>query len=106
MSPTLFRLYLNVLLFVLPSHFTAPPSSHESGHAFVADLLYRSKIGDRIQKISNFFDRVAREWGLDLSLSRTEIHAIGTPPPRDFHLPLGQPLVNDQPENGAATQVL
>ena len=81
MSPILFCLYLSVLLFALPSHVTAPPSPHESGHAFVDDLLYRSEDGDRIQQILNFFDTVAREWGLDLNLSKTEIHAMGTPPP-------------------------
>ena len=51
MSPILFCLYLNVLLLALPSYVTAPPSSHESGHAFVDNLLYQSKSGDRIQKI-------------------------------------------------------
>ena len=54
MSPILFCRYLNVLLFALPSHITAPPSPHESGHAFVDDLLYRSEDGDRIQQILNF----------------------------------------------------
>ena len=81
MSPILFCLYLNVLLFALPSHVTAPPSPHESGHAFVDDLLYRSEDGDCIQQILNFFDTVAREWGLDLNLSKIEIHAMGTDPP-------------------------
>ena len=61
MSPILFCLYLNVLLFALPSYVTAPPSPHESGHAFVDDLLYRSEDGDRIQQILHFFDTVARE---------------------------------------------
>ena len=40
MSPNFFCLYLDVLLFALPSHVTEPPSSHESGHTFVDDLLY------------------------------------------------------------------
>ena len=92
MSPILFCLYLKVLLFALPSHVTAPPSPHESDHAFVDDLLYRSEDGDRIQQILNFFDTVAREWGLDLNLSKTEIHAMGTAPPRTFTSPSGTPL--------------
>ena len=91
-SPNLICLYLNVLLFALPSHVTAPPSTHESGHAFVDDLLYRSEDGDRIQQILNFFDTVAREWGLDLNLSKTEIHAVGTAPPRTFTSPPGTPV--------------
>ena len=92
MSPILFCLYLNVLLFALPSHVTAPPSPHESGHAFVDDLLYRSEDGERIQQILNFLNTVARESGLDLNLSTTEIHAMGTAPPRIFTSPSGTPL--------------
>ena len=69
MSPILFCLYLNVLLLALPSHVTASPSLHESGHAFFDDLLYRSEDEDRIKQILNFSDTVAREWGLDLNLS-------------------------------------
>ena len=48
MSPILLCIYLNVLFFALPSHVTATPSPHESGHAFVDDLLYRSQNGNRI----------------------------------------------------------
>ena len=100
MSPILFCLYLNVLLFALPSHVTAPPSPHESGHAFVDDLLYRSENGDRIQQVLNFFDTVAREWGLDLNLSKTEIHAMGTAPPRTFTSPSGTPLSTTNQKTG------
>ena len=100
MSPIVFCLYLNVLLFVLPSHVTAPPSPQESGHAFVDDLLYRSEDGDRIQQILNLFDTVAREWGLDLNLSKTEIHAMGTAPPGTFTSPSGTPLSTTNPKTG------
>ena len=100
MSPILFCLYLNVLLFALPSHVKAPPSPHESGHAFVDDLLYRSEDADRIQQILNFFDTVAREWGLDLNLSKTEIHAMGTAPPRTFTSPSGTPLSTTNQKTG------
>ena len=100
MSPILFCLYLNVLLFALPSHVTVPPSPYESGHAFVDDLLYRSEDGDRIQQILNFFDTVAREWGLDLNLSKTEIHAMGTAPPRTFTSPSGPPLSTTNQKTG------
>ena len=100
MSPILFCLYLNVLLFALPSHVTAPPSPHESGHAFADDLIYRSEDGDRIQQILNFFDTVAREWGLDLNLSKTEIHAMGTAPPRTFTSPSGTPLSTTNQKTG------
>ena len=100
MSLILFGLYLNVLLFALPSHVTAPSSPHESGHAFVDDLLYRSEDGDRIQQILNFFDTVAREWGLDLNLSKTEIHAMGTASPETFASPSGTPLSTTNQKTG------
>ena len=100
MSPILFGLNLNVLLFALPSHVTAPPSPHESGHAFVDDLLYRSEDGDRIQQILHFSDTVAREWGLDLNLSRTEIHVMGTAPPRTFTSPSGTPQSTSKKKTG------
>ena len=100
MSPILFCLYLNVLLFALPSHVTAPPSPHESGHAFVDDLLYRSEDGDRIQQSLHFFDTVARDRGLDLNLSKTKIHALGTAPPRTFTSPSGTPLSTTNQKTG------
>ena len=100
MSPNLFCLYLNVLLFTLRSHVTAPPSPEVSGHTFVDDLLYRSENGDRIQEILNFCDTVAREWGLDLNLSKTGIHAIGTAPPRTFTSPSGTPLSTTNQKTG------
>ena len=100
MSPILLCLYLNVLLFDLPSDVTAPPSPQDSGHAFVDDLLYRSEDGDRIQQILNFFDTVAREWGLDLNVSKTEIHAMGTAPPRTFTSPSGTPLSTTNQKTG------
>ena len=100
MPPVLFCLYLNVLLFALPCHVTAPPSRHESGQAFVNDLLYRSEDGDRIQQILNFFDTVAREWGLHLNLSKTEIHAMGTAPPRAVTSPSGTPLSTTNQKTG------
>ena len=100
MSPILFCLYLNVLLFTLPSHVTAPPSPHESGHAFVDDLVHRSENGHRIQQIWNFFDTVARDWGLDPNLSKTEIRAMGTAPPRTFTSPSGTPLSTTNQKTG------
>ena len=65
-----------------------------------SDLPYRSEDGDRIQKILNFFDTVAREWGLDFNLSKTEIHAMGTAPPRTFTSPSGTPLSTTNQKTG------
>ena len=96
MSSILFCLYLNVLLFALPSHVTAPPSSNESGHAFVDDLLYRSENGDPIQQIFEF----AGQWGLDRNLSKTQIHAMGTACPRTFTYPSGTAVSTTNQKRG------
>ena len=100
MSPTLFCLYLNVLLVALSSYVSTPPSPRKPGHAFMDDLLYRSENGDRIQQILNFLDTVAREWSLDLNLTKTEIHAMGAAPPRTFRSPSGTPLSRTDQETG------
>ena len=42
LSPILFVLYVNVLLFIVPHYLSSPITQHESSHAFVDDLLYRS----------------------------------------------------------------
>ena len=106
LSPILFCLYLNVLLFALPSHVTAPPSPHESGHAFVDDLLYRSEDGDRIQQILNFFENGRQGVGSRLKPQQNRDPCYGNSPPQNFHLPLGHPPINNQPEDGATAQLL
>ena len=106
MSPTLLCLYQNVLLFALPSYVSTPPSPRKSRHAFMDDLLHRSENGDRIQQILNFLDTIAREWTLDLNLTKTEIHVMGAAPPRTFSFPFRHIPVKNRPKNWPATQVL
>ena len=48
----------------------------------------------------NFCDTVARQWGLDLNFSKTEIHAIGTAPPRTFTSPSGTRLSTTNQKTG------
>ena len=75
-----------------------PPHTNQA-----TPLLTTSYTGpkvDRIQQIWNFFDTVAREWGLDLNLSKTEIHAMGTAPPRTFTSPSGTPLLTTNQKTG------
>ena len=86
LSPLLFVLYLNVLPFALPAHAPPPPppgSTHTS-HAFIDDLLFRSTCLRDIQSILEFSDTVGCQWGLDMSLDKTEVHAMGDAPQRDF----------------------
>ena len=80
MSPILFVLYVNVLLFAIPHHLQTPPTQHESSHAFVDDLLYRSQSPKHIEEILSFFDRKGRAWGLDINLIKIELHSMGSAP--------------------------
>ena len=63
-----------------PPHLTTPPSPHESSHAFIDDLLYRSESKQRISEILRFYDTLGRKWGRDINLSKTELHAMGAAP--------------------------
>ena len=92
LSPLLFVLYLNVLLFALPAHAPPPASSTYSSHAFIDDLLFRSTCPKHIQSILGFFDTVGRQWGLDMNLGKTEVHAMGSAPQREFPTQTGRPL--------------
>ena len=60
MSPILFVLYVNVLLFAIPHHLKTPPTQHESTHAFVDDLLYRFQSPQRREEIVSFYDTKGR----------------------------------------------
>ena len=60
LSPILFVLYVNVLLFAVPHHLSTPITQHESSHAFVDDLLYRSESSQRIEGILSFYDSKGR----------------------------------------------
>ena len=70
-------LYVNVLLFAVPHHLSTPITQHESSHAFVDDLLYRSESTHCIEEILSFYDSKGRAWGLDINLSKTELHGMG-----------------------------
>ena len=105
MSPILFVLYVNVLLFAIPHHLQTPPTQHESSHAFVDDLLYRSQSPKHIEEILSFFDTKGRVWGLDINLSKTELHSMGSAPQTTVTSPTGKQLSAIDPATRAPRRV-
>ena len=83
--PLLFILYPNSLFH----HFfaTMPPpraNARTSHHPYIDDILIRSEDVIYIQNSLNYFDGPARDSGLDMNVSQTEVHANGTAPEKEF----------------------
>ena len=98
-------LYVNVLLFAVPHHLSTSITQHESSHAFVDDLLYRSESSQRIEEILSFYDSKGRVWGLDINLSKTELHSIGKAPQTTIRAPSGKRLSTINPRTLAPRKV-
>ena len=98
-------LYVNVLLFAVPHHLSTPITQHESSHAFVDDLLYRSESSQRIEEILSFYDSKGRAWGLDINLSKTELHSMGKAPQTTITAPSGKRLSTIDPKALAPRKV-
>ena len=67
-------------------HCAPPPraNARTSHHAYIDDILIRSEDVVYIQNSLNYFDGPARDWGLDMNVSETEVHANGTAPQKEF----------------------
>ena len=90
LPPTLHSLsQLPLRPFVLP--LCPPPraNARTSHHAYIDNILIRSEDVVYIQKSLNYFDGPARDWGLDMNVSKTEVHANGTAPQKEFLTPRG-----------------
>ena len=105
LSPILFVLYVNVLSFAVPHHLSIPITRHESSHAFVDDLLYRSESSQRMEEILSFYDSKGRAWGLDINLSKTELHSMGKAPQTTTTAPSGKRLSTIDPKTLAPRKV-
>ena len=71
---------------------TVPPpraNARTSHHAYIDDILIRSEEVVYIQNSLNYFDGPARDLGLDMNVSKTEVHANGTAPGKEFLTPRG-----------------
>ena len=68
-------------------HCAPPPpraNARTSHHAYIDDILIRSEDVVYIQNSLKYFDGPARDWGLDMNVSETEVHANGTAPQKEF----------------------
>ena len=79
-----------------------PPQakSRTSHHAYIDDILIRSGDVVHIQNSLNYFDGPAREWGLNMNVSKTEVHANGTAPQKEFLTPRGSVFLTYNKKTG------
>ena len=90
LSPLLFILYLNSLFHRFFA--TVPPprtNARTSHHTCIDDILIKREDVVYIQNSLNYFDGPSRAWGLDMNVSKTEVHANGTAPQKEFLTPGG-----------------
>ena len=74
LSPLLFNLYLNLILFHLDTQIEW---GLEKGiHAFIDDILFRARSFQDVRTVFETFDGPARSLGLDMNVDRTELHVI------------------------------
>ena len=105
LSPILFVLYVNVLLFAFPHHLSTSITQHESSHAFVDDLLYHSESSQPVEEILSFYESKGCAWGLDITLSKTELHSMGKAPQTTITAPSGKRLSTIDPKTLAPRKV-
>ena len=74
LSPLLFNLYLNLMFFGLDGEIEW--GLGKSIHASIDDILFRAMLVEDIKTVYKAFDGPARMLGLDLNLSKTELHAV------------------------------
>ena len=101
LSPLLFILYLNSLLHHFFATVPAPRANAlTSHHAYIDDILIRSEDVVYMQNSLNYFNGQARDWGLDMNLSQSEVHANGTAPKKDFLTPRGSEFLTYNRKTG------
>ena len=85
-----------------------PPwaNARTSHHAYIDDILIKSEDVVYIQNSLNYFDGPARDWGLDMNVSKTEVHANGTTPPKQFSDSQGLGIPHVQQKDGSPAHML
>ena len=75
-------------------HGCPPRTEARTGdHAYIDEILIKSEDVVCIQNSLNYFDGPARTWRLDMNVSKTEVHANGTAPEKEFLTPRGSELL-------------
>ena len=85
-----------------------PPrtNARTSHHAYIDDILIRSEDVNYVQNSLNYFDGPARDWGLDMNVSKTEVHANGTAPQKRISDTQGLGVPHVQQKNGSPAHLL
>ena len=103
LPPLLFILYLNSLFHHLFATVPPPPpraNARTSHNTYIDDILIRSEDVIYIQNSLNYFDGPARDWGLDMNVSKTEVHANDTAPQQEFLTPRGSDVLTYNKKTG------
>ena len=84
-------------------HCAPPPraNARTSHHAYIDDILIKSEDVVYIQNSLNYFDGRARDWGLDMNVSKTEIHANGRAPQKELLTPRGSEFLTYNEKTGS-----
>ena len=107
LPPLLFILYLNSLFEHLFATVPPPrPNTRTSHHAYIHDILIRSEDVIYIENSVNYFDEPARDWGLDMNVTKTEVHANGTAPQKRVSDTQGLGVPHVQQKNGSPAHML
>ena len=75
-----------IFLTLCPPPWANARTSH---HTYINDILIKSEDVVYIQNSLNYFDGPARDWHLDMNASKTEVHANGAAPQKEFLTPRG-----------------
>ena len=82
LSPLIFNLYLNTILH----HITSTMQVEESFslHAFIDDILIRTRDKTLVQTLYKYVDSTVRKMGLCMNVKKTEPHALNAAPHFSF----------------------
>ena len=74
LSPLLLNLYINIILWALFQHVAR--SHSDTTHTFIDGFLFRTTSPTTAAAVFNFSDQEERQLGLDMNISKTELHAM------------------------------
>ena len=85
MSPIVSNLYLNLILFsLLEARDQGPRPEELEVFSFIDDILFRLHSRRDVVTTFNYFDKTARDLGLDMNMTKTEVLAMGNSPHISF----------------------
>ena len=86
LSPLLFNLYINIILWALPQHVSM--SHSDTTHTFIDDFLFRTTSPTTAAAVFNFFDQEGRQLGLDMPCTALhQLQFVRLPKHHSPHIP-------------------